>query len=57
MHMLNFVKFNPFIPKILSGNEILTQVKGNNSFRKYTNQYIMIPTQILALSMDMQIII
>ena len=27
--MLNFVKFHPFILKILSGNEILTQIKGH----------------------------
>ena len=32
LHLLNFVKFHPFILKILSGNEILTQIKGHESF-------------------------
>ena len=31
MHMQNFVKFYQFVLKILSGNEILTSVKGHNS--------------------------
>ena len=37
--MQNLVKFCPFILKILSGNEILTSIKGRNSaanFRKMT---------------------
>ena len=29
MHMPNLVKFHQFVPKILSGNEILTPIKGH----------------------------
>ena len=29
--MQNLVKFNQFVPKILSGNEIRTLIKGHNS--------------------------
>ena len=38
-----YAKFYPFINKILSGNEILTQVKGHNSFenfQKSTHTYL-----------------
>ena len=28
---INFVKFHPFVLKILSGNENLTSIKGHNS--------------------------
>ena len=31
MHIQNLVKFYPFVHQILSGNEILTYIKGHNS--------------------------
>ena len=31
MHMQNLVKLHQFLLKILSGNEILTSIKGHNS--------------------------
>ena len=31
MHMQNLVKFHQFVPNILSGNKILTTIKGHNS--------------------------
>ena len=39
MHIHNFVKFYPFVLKILSGKEILTSIKGHNlatNLRKMT---------------------
>ena len=37
MCIQNFVKFCPLVLKILSGNEILTSIKGNNSVANLQN--------------------
>ena len=51
--MQKFVIFHQFILKILSGKEILTQVKGHNSLKKCTDRLNIIPTQKLSISMHM----
>ena len=33
MHMQNLAKFHQFVPKLLSGNEILTKTEGHNSVK------------------------
>ena len=53
--MQNLGKFHQYVPKILSRNKILTSIKGHNSvinLQKLT--YVIIPTQILSVSMHMQ---
>ena len=37
MYIKNLVKFCPLVLKILSGNEILTSIKGNNSVANMQN--------------------
>ena len=37
MCIQNLVKFCPLVPKILSGNEILTSIKGRNSVANLRN--------------------
>ena len=37
MCIQNFGKFNPLVLKILSGNEILTSIKGHNSVTNLRN--------------------
>ena len=37
MCLQNLVKFCPLVLKILSGNEILTSIKGRNSVRNFRN--------------------
>ena len=56
MYIQNLVKFCPFILKILSGNKILTSIKGHNfaaNLRKITLLKT-IPTLILSMLMCIQ---
>ena len=43
MCIQNLVKFHPLVLKILSGNEILTSIKGHNSVANLQNLPLYIP--------------
>ena len=44
MQIQNLAKFHQFILKILSGNEILTSIKGHNSVKDFGKLHVTIPT-------------
>ena len=57
MCIQNLVKFCPLVLKILSGNEILTSIKGHNSVANLQNMTLYNPNLYLSMLMCVQILV